>query len=148
MRELYHERTEKFLIWIHSRRLWTFYPELEVSIAVSLSAKIADIDVRQTAPDAKKAIEIFIDNPDVMWLQSPVQLYKLGQIFRNVLAAIDSKIPRCSRIHLFYSGPTGGCVVIGQQINPRMNPPVELYQYSRQSNARNQHALTLTEDLS
>lgn len=121
---------------------------MEVSVAVSLSAKILDTDIREAAPNAKKSIEIFIDNPDVMWLQSPVQLHKLGQIFRKVLAAIDSKIPRCSRIHLFYSGPTGGCVVIGQQINPRMNPPVDLYQYSRQSNPRNQRALTLTEDLS
>jgi hypothetical protein len=41
--------------------------------------------------------------------------------------------------------PPGAAVVFGQQINPRMNPPVELYQYSRQSAPRYRHALSLQE---
>jgi len=70
---------------------------------------------------------------------------RLGQVFRQVLTVIRNKVPKCPRIHLFYAGPTGGCVVIGQQINPRMNPPVEVYEYSRQSIPRYQRALTLEE---
>jgi hypothetical protein len=81
-----------------------------------------------------------------MWLQSPNQLIKLGQVFRQVLTTIRNKVPGCPRIHLFYAGPTGGCVVIGQQINPRMNPPVEIYEYSQQATPRRyQWALRLEE---
>ena len=83
-----------------------------------------------------------------MWLKVPEQLLKLAKTFRKVLASIREKVPRCSKIHLFYAGPTGGAISIGQQINPRMNPPVVLYQYSRQSNPRNTYALTLTEKIS
>ena len=121
---------------------------LEVSIAVSLSAKISEIDVQEACPDAKILIDIFVENPDVMWLQSPAQLVRLGSVFRSVLSAVRAKIPRCSTIHLFYAGPTGGGIVLGQQINPRMNPPVQLYQYSQQSLPRYTYALSLTEDLS
>ena len=122
--------------------------EAEVSIVVSLSADISSVDVEDAAPSSMIRINIFVENPDVMWLRSPRQLSTLAQVFRATLAAIRSKVPRCTRIHLFYAGPTGGCIVLGQQINPRMNPPVELYQYSQQTSPRYQQALTLTEDLS
>lgn len=121
---------------------------IEVSIAVSLSAKISKLDIAEAAPDSKLTVDVFVDNPDVMWLQSPRQLSKLARVFRNTLSKIGSMAPRCSRIHLFYSGPTGGSIVLGQQINPRMNPPVELYQYSQHTTPRNTPAITLTESIS
>lgn len=122
--------------------------EAEVSIAVSLSAKISAADIRAAAPNASVNIEIFVENPNVLWLQSAEQVKKLGQVFRGVLSAIGAKIPACRKIHLFYAEPTGGCVVVGKQINPRMNPPIELYEFSYQTNPRYKHALTLTADLS
>jgi len=67
----------------------------------------------------------------------------LGRTFRESLAAIRAKMPGLTRLHIFYAGPTGGAVVIGQQINSRMNPPVEVYEYSRQQNPRYSRALTL-----
>jgi hypothetical protein len=120
----------------------------EVSIAISLSAKITRSDVFAAAPQTHVFIELYVDEPDVMWLDSPKLLTELRQSTRRVLSRIRSSIPRAERIHLFYAGPTGGAVVIGQQINPRMNPPVVLYQYSRQSSPAHQRALILTEDLS
>ena len=80
-----------------------------------------------------------------MWLRSPTQLDLLGNRFREVLRAIRDRMSGCERIHLFYSVPTGGAIVIGQQINPRMNPPVETYEYSRQWTPRYRRALTLGE---
>ena len=85
--------------------------------------------------------------PDVMWLRSPVQLQELARQLRRILTAIRTKIPHCTGIHVLYAGPTGGAIVLGQVINPRMNPPVHLYQYSRQTVPRYQRALTLTESL-
>jgi len=116
---------------------------VEVVIRVSLSAKIAKGDTDEVVPHRTGEIDIFVDNPNVMWLRSPLQLNKLGRVFQQVLTTIRDRIPDCERIHLFYAGPTGGAIVIGQQINPRMNPAVEVYEYSRKSSPRYQWALNL-----
>jgi hypothetical protein len=114
---------------------------------VSLSATIAPEDTRAVVTGAVE-IDVSVKKPDVMWLKSPVQLGVLGTRFREVLRAIRDHMPNCQRIHLFYAGPTGGAITIGQQVNPRMNPPVETYEYSRQWNPRYRRALTLHESRS
>jgi SMODS-associated and fused to various effectors sensor domain len=116
----------------------------DVVIRVSISATIAPVDTRAVVTGAVE-IDMSVKNPCVMWLCSPAQLGVLGTRFRAVLQAIRDHMPGCQGIHLFYAGPTGGAVTIGQQINPRMNPPVEAYEYSRQWNPRYHHALTLQE---
>jgi hypothetical protein len=116
----------------------------DVVIRVSLSATIAPEDTRAVAPGVLE-IDMSVKKPDVMWLRSREQLAVLGTKFREVLRSIRDHVPGCQRIHLFYAGPTGGAVIIGQQVNPRMNPPVETYEYSRQWNPRYRHALTLGE---
>jgi len=113
-------------------------------IRISLSANISPEDTRKVAVGAIE-IDIFVKTPDVLWLRSAEQLQVLADRFRNVLTAIRNFMPGCQRIHLFYAGPTGGAVKIGQQVNPRINPPVETYQYSRQANPGYQRALTLEE---
>ena len=52
-------------------------------------------------------------------------------------------MPQCRRIHLFYAGPTGGAIVLGQTINPRMNPEIALYEYNRQKTPKYEHVLNL-----
>ena len=84
-------------------------------------------------------IDLTVNSPGVTWLRSPAQLVVLGATFRDVLHLIRERLPKVERTHLFYAGPTGGAIVIGQQINPRMNPPVETYEYSRQWNPRYRH---------
>ena len=121
---------------------------VEVSLSMSLSASVAEIDVQEAAPNCAFHMAISIVEPDVMWLRSPVQLQKLTQVLRQTLTAIRTKVPRCTDIHIFYAGPTGGAIVLGQTINPRMNPPVRLYEYSQQTTPLYQHALTLTQALS
>ena len=80
-------------------------------------------------------------------LYKNIELQELTKVLRRILAVIRDKVPRCTGIHIFYAGPTGGAIILGQTINPRMNPPVHLYQYSQQTSPRYQHALTLTETL-
>jgi hypothetical protein len=116
----------------------------DVVIRVSLSATVAPEDTRAVAPAALE-IDLSVKKPDVMWLRSPRQLAALGTTFRKTLRAIRDYMPSCQRIHLFYAGPTGGAITVGQQINPRMNPPVEIYEYSHQWVPRYRHALTLEE---
>ncbi len=115
----------------------------EVIIRVSLSATISRKATLDTVGDRPVEIELSVSDPDVMWLRCRDQLVILGQKFRDALKAIERNIPDCPRIHLFYAGPTGGAIVLGQQINPRMHPPVELYEYSRQGIPQHQRVLTL-----
>jgi len=117
--------------------------ECEIVIRISLSARIGSEETHEVVDNVPVEIDISVEKPDVMWLESPEQLYRFQQIFRDVLTNIRSNIPRCSQIHLFYAGPTGGAVIIGQLINPRMNPPIRLYEYSRQTKPRYRWALTL-----
>lgn len=119
--------------------------DIEVVIRVSLSAKVSERDTKAVVSNKSIEIDIFVKKPDVMWLQSYKQLQKLAQVFRNVLTCVRDKVPECNLIHLFYAGSTGGAIVIGQQINPRMNPPVAVYEYSRQNKPRYKKALTLEE---
>ena len=121
----------------------TIVGQTEVIIRISLSARIREDETSEVMSDVPVEIDLFVDEPDVMWLRSPKQLDRLGQAFRQTLAVIREKVPRCSQIHLFYAGPTGGAVSVGQQVNPRMNPPVRVYQYSRQTTPRYRWALTL-----
>jgi hypothetical protein len=115
----------------------------EAIIRVSLSARISRHATLQVVRAKPVEIDISVDDPDVMWLKSPDQLMLLGQRFRAVLKSIRSRLPNCSRIHLFYAGPTGGAITLGQQINPRMNPPVALYEYSLNTDSQHRHVLTL-----
>jgi len=117
----------------------------EVVVRVSLSAGILPEDTRLACPSPAIEIDISPERPDVTWLRTPIQLSTLGTRFREVLATVREMAPRCTTLHLFYAGPTGGAVVLGQQINPRMNPPVTVYQYSRQKALRHQPALTLAD---
>ncbi|HKW93419.1 MAG TPA: SAVED domain-containing protein [Methylomirabilota bacterium] len=81
-----------------------------------------------------------------MWLRRPEQLAELGGQFHAALARLRELAPGCRRIHLFYAGPTGGAIILGQAVNPRMNPPVALYEYSRQGSPRYEHVATLSRE--
>ena len=115
----------------------------EVAIYISLSARINQEEPRATIGKVPVEICIQVPQPDVMWLNHPLQLSVFQKTFRKAVAEIREKIPNCSRVHLFYAGPTGGAIMVGQAINPRMNPPVELYEYDRRNTPRYERVLTL-----
>jgi hypothetical protein len=57
---------------------------------------------------------------------------------------LNRRVPSCRRIHLFYAGPIGGAITLGQAINPRMNPVVDLYEFDRRKTPRYERVLTLS----
>lgn len=116
---------------------------VEVAVRVSLSADIQNDDLRAAVGRLPVEIELRVKKPDVGWLVSGKQLHGLSRAFRGMLTDVRRLVPNATRLHLFYAGPTGGAIVIGQTINPRMNPPVALYEYSRQRQPSYQHVLTL-----
>jgi hypothetical protein len=117
----------------------------DVVVRVSLSACVRPADTRRIVRRPTAEIDICCDAPDVMWLKTPRQLTALAKAFRGALAKTMRAFPLCRRIHLFYAGPTGGAIVIGQQVNPRMYPPVIVYQYSRHESPPYKQGVVLQE---
>ena len=118
--------------------------ETEAVIRVSLSNTVSKKQTNTIVPNCLVEVDIFVDDPDVAeWLVSPQQLTQLAKVFRKVLKAIRNNVPNCHRIHLFGAVPTGACIVMGQAINPRMNAPVELYQFDANASPPYKWALTL-----
>ncbi len=116
---------------------------VEAVICVSLSARIARVDTVAAAGDCPIHVDIRVPQPDVMWLRSVEQLTALRRSLRGALRDLNRLVPECSRIHLFFAGPTGGAIVAGQAINPRMTPEVCLYEYDRKMEPRYQPAFCL-----
>jgi SMODS-associated and fused to various effectors sensor domain len=124
------------------RCTWSWNPEVEADIditykverkatlgdariRVSLSAQIDPSDL----PPASVDVSIAIPNPGIRWLAHPDQLIALRAHFDNALA--DLRSLGAQRIHLCYAGPTAGAIEFGRAYNPRMNPPLHLYEYAR-----------------
>lgn len=115
----------------------------EVIIRVSLSARISPGDTTAVVGDCPVQVDLRVENPDVMWLSHPEQLAAIQKLFRYTLKELNRVLPQCRSIHLFYAGPTGGAIVLGQTINPRMNPEIALYEYNRQKTPKYEHVLSL-----
>jgi len=116
---------------------------VDVIVRVSLSASINPGDSIAAAGDCSVQVDLSVTDPDVMWLCHPEQLALLSRTFRGILKDINRLVPHCTGLHLFYAGPTGGAIVLGQAINPRMVPQVALYQYERLQEPRYKRVLTL-----
>jgi hypothetical protein len=119
------------------------YDPCEVAIRISISAKVWEHEVEEVVPNLPLQIHIYDDQPTLTWLRSNSQVERFAEVFRNVLTEIRNKLPRCKGIHLFFAGPAPIVLAAGQQINPRMNPPVHLYEYSKQTTPNYQYVLTL-----
>lgn len=111
-------------------------------VRVSLSARVSPTDTEVHAPAPCIEADVFIANPDVTWLVNPAQLVEVSRAIRAVLAMCRDQ-EGCNAVHLFISGPTGAAIVIGQAVNPRMCPPVTLYEYARQREPRYRPSIVL-----
>ncbi len=77
---------------------------------------------------------------------APQQLEQLRGLFLDVLKSIRRKVPGCCRVHVFYAGPAAGAFLLGQCINPRMDPELAVYEFSRQRDPRYRLAGVLAEE--
>jgi len=120
--------------------------EVEVAICVSLSAKITDEQVADYLDNVAVKIELStVSEPSRLWLKQPQQLLEFKKEFFKVLENTLSKVKNCTKIHLFYAGPTGGAIIMGQLVNPRMCPPVVTYEFSFQKSPQYTPAITLSD---
>ncbi len=116
---------------------------VEAAIRISLSARIRGEDTIAAVGALPIEVDVTVPQPDVGWLVSRSQLVEFGRVVRRVLADLRVVAPNLQRIHCFCAAPTGACIAVGQAINPRMNPPVALYEYDRRRNPRYEHVFDL-----
>jgi hypothetical protein len=114
-------------------------PGDEANLVVSLSARVDPQDV----PRRGVEVEIATAAPSVRWLRERRQLKELARVYGQALEAIRER--RCRRIHVYYAGPAAGAVELGRAYNPRMNAPVQVYEYRENARPRYEVALALNE---
>lgn len=105
----------------------------EFIVKVSLSAKINNRHLAGLEIPIDNAVDIYIKDPNEEWLKSEAQVIEVGRKFREVLRNLREFTPNLKTIHVFYAGPTSCAIAIGQQINPSMNPIIQLYEYDYRS---------------
>lgn len=115
----------------------------DVCVCFALSAIVSDEDLRDIRPDGAAEVEMRVDDPDPLWLRHPSQIDALRKSYRQLWKQIRRSFPSVERIHIFYAGPAPGAVGLGQSHNPRMEPPLLLYEYDRSSTPRYEHVLTI-----
>jgi SMODS-associated and fused to various effectors sensor domain len=116
----------------------------DVAICFNLSARVEHPDI----PIPKKAllqiVNVSVAEPSVHWLKSPSQLESLGEIATSVFASLHEHFPNAMRWHLFFAGPAPGAIKVGQQLNPTMTPPTQLYEFNRAATPRYRASILLT----
>jgi hypothetical protein len=119
----------------------------EIALRISISARVSEADAKAAAPAALHHVEVRVSDPSTTWLSSGARLRAVTKQLRATLAALRNRFPECSKVHVFAAVPAPVAIVFGQAINPRMDPPIALYEYARQRIPRYRYALTLEEAL-
>jgi hypothetical protein len=116
----------------------------EVGICFHLSAAIHLGDLPAPFCEGQNIIHVRIPQPSVKWLISSAQLDWLAETTVEAFENLGLAFPNAERWHLFYAGSAPGAVKIGQQINPTMSPPAQLYEFSKSSAPRYRPSVVLT----
>jgi hypothetical protein len=101
----------------------------EVVFVFHLSAMVADTAIADTTVAGARRIHIRVPEPGAAWLQHASQIKELAMTARRSFEMAARIFPAAVRWHLFYAGPAPAAVSIGQQINPTMCPPIQLYEF-------------------
>ena len=104
-----------------------------IAFLFELSARIDRERVVSRLPADTRIISVGIPDPRTNRLHDPRQLQTLGVVARELFEDCINLWPQVQRWHIFYAGPAPGGVIVGQQLNPTMIPPVQLYEYDHPS---------------
>jgi hypothetical protein len=115
----------------------------EIAICFNLSARIERGDIPASKKTLLRIIDVSVDEPSVHWLKSTTQLEALGEIAAKVFASVLHNFPNAVRWHLLFAGPAPGAVKVGQQLNPTMTPPTQLYEFNRAATPRYHSSILL-----
>jgi len=108
-----------------------------------LSATITDDALTEAGAPLGCRVDVRVAEPATNWLQHPEQLKWAALEARHAFERAMQLFPRARIWHLFYAGPAPVAVAIGQQINPTMYPPVQLYEYRHKETPRYRPSIRL-----
>jgi hypothetical protein len=108
-----------------------------------LSATVTDDVLTETTAPLGCRVDFRVANPATTWLQHPEQLKWASLEARRAFERAMQLFPHARIWHLFYAGPAPIAVAIGQQINPTMYPPVQLYEYRHKETPRYRPSIRL-----
>lgn len=119
----------------------------EIAICFHLSAFITEESINEVIKSSSLVkVDVTVANPSTSWLQHQDQLKELSKIARKIFEQGIKYYPKATKWHIFYAGPAPVGVIIGQQINPTMCPPVQLYEYRHKSSPAYQPSIVLGEE--
>jgi hypothetical protein len=98
-----------------------------VAVCFHISARILHSRLPKPFARSPLVVDVTVPHPSTSWLRSPDQLQILGETARKVFESLSAMRPNARQWHLFYAGPAPGALAIGQQLNPTMTPPTQLY---------------------
>jgi hypothetical protein len=101
----------------------------EVGFVFHLSAEVRPEAIAQSPASAARLVHVRISQPATTWLIHPAQLTDLASLSRECFEQALQRFPNAVHWHIFFAGPAPAAVVVGQQINPTMSPPVQLYEF-------------------
>jgi len=102
----------------------------DVAICFHLSARVQRADIPVPKKSLLRVVDVAVPKPSVHWLKSPAQLDALGDAATKVFSSLLQQMPNATRWHLLFAGPAPGAVKVGQQLNPTMSPPTQLYEFN------------------
>ena len=108
-----------------------------------LSAVITDAVVAEPAEPAGRRIDVRVEAPSTSWLHHPDQIKWVAAASREAFEQAMRDFPACELWRVLYAGPAPIGVAIGQQINPTMYPPVQLYEYRHKEMPRYRPSIML-----
>jgi len=103
----------------------------DVAILFHLSASITDDDIAELKMSFLGKINIRVSSPNTGWLRHADQLKKIATYARMVFEDCLAHYPKSTKWHIFFAGPAPAGVIIGQQANPTMCPPIQLYEFKK-----------------
>lgn len=119
----------------------------ELAICFHLSASITEEAIHEVVKNSLLGeVHITVATPNTSWLRHQEQLKELSKVARDVFEKCVAYYPKATKWQLFYAGPAPGGVIIGQQINPTMCPPVQLYEYRHKRIPAYQPSIVLGEE--
>ncbi|KKN16489.1 hypothetical protein LCGC14_0975440 [marine sediment metagenome] len=108
-----------------------------VILKIEISAKIDNKSIEQLIIPMNNLYSLSVKNPSVNWLQSLNQLHLVCREYRRLFEKI-TEIHKNSEINLFYAGPIPVAIFLGQIFNPRIYPPLVIYNWQKNENNLNE----------
>ncbi len=114
-----------------------------VTFLFHFSAAIVDAALAEIAAPTGRRVDVRVGRPSTAWLQHPDQVRWAAVEARHGFERAMQLFPACERWRILYAGPAPVGVAIGQQLNPTMYPPVQLYEYRHKETPRYRASILL-----